>query len=138
MSSYAEFLERKRALATPTGILEPGDVHPMLHNWQADIVRWACKTGRAAIFADCGLGKTFMQLEWARLVADRTLIVAPLSVARQTEREAAKLGIPYSTIAGVCNGTRGIGRDLAARMHRADQTLDASVLLWVRPIKRAA
>lgn len=51
---------------------------------------------------------------------------------------AAKLCIPYSTIAGVCNGTRGIGRDLAARMHRADQSLDASVLLWVRPIKRAA
>ena len=51
---------------------------------------------------------------------------------------AAKLAIPYSTIAGVCNGTRGIGRDLAARMHRADQSLDASVLLWVRPIKRAA
>jgi plasmid maintenance system antidote protein VapI len=53
-------------------------------------------------------------------------------------RVAGKLGIPYSTIAGVCNGTRGIGRDLAARMHRADQSLDASVLLWVRPIKRAA
>lgn len=49
-----------------------------------------------------------------------------------------KLDLPYSTIAGVCNGTRGIGRDLAARMHRADPALDASVLLWVRPVKRAA
>lgn len=91
--TYADFLERKRSLAAPTGLSDVGDIHPMLHDWQADVVRWACKTGRAAIFADCGLGKTFMQLEWARLVADRTLIVAPLSVARQTVREAAKLGL---------------------------------------------
>ena len=91
--TYAEFLERKRSLTKPTGIADVGDIHPMLHDWQSDIVRWACKTGRAAIFADCGLGKTFMQLEWARLVAQRTLIVAPLSVARQTAREASKLGL---------------------------------------------
>lgn len=65
----------------------------MLHEWQAEIVRWAVNRGRAAIFADCGLGKTFMQLEWARLIADRTLILAPLSVARQTVREAHKLDI---------------------------------------------
>lgn len=48
---------------------------------------------------------------------------------------AEHLGIPYSTIAGVCNGSRGIGRDLAARMSAADSSLDANLLLWVRPAK---
>lgn len=46
---------------------------------------------------------------------------------------ANKLGIPYSTIAGVCNGSRGIGRQLAARMAQADDSLDASWLVWVEP-----
>lgn len=91
--SYADFLARKEKRVPTIGpSIDPGAVHPMLHDWQAAIVSWACKRGRAAIFADCGLGKTFMQLEWARLVSPRTLIVAPLSVARQTAREAAKIG----------------------------------------------
>lgn len=47
------------------------------------------------------------------------------------------LNIPYSTIAGVCNGSRGIGRDLAAKMAAADPALDASKLLWVRSIPKA-
>lgn len=45
-----------------------------------------------------------------------------------------KLGIPYSTIAGVCNGSRGVGRDLAKRMADADPTLDMKVLVWIEPI----
>lgn len=48
---------------------------------------------------------------------------------------AAALGIPYSTIAGVCNGSRGIGRSLARRMAAADPDLDESVLVWVEPLK---
>lgn len=51
---------------------------------------------------------------------------------------AELLDIPYSTIAGVCNGSRGIGRDLAARMAAADPKLNASLLLWVRATERAA
>lgn len=49
---------------------------------------------------------------------------------------AAHLGIPYSTIAGVCNGSRGIGRDLAAKMAAADPALDASKLVWVRAVPK--
>lgn len=93
MSDYAAFLASKKRRVLDAGIeVDPSDIHPMLFEWQAEIVRWAVKRGRAAIFADCGLGKTFMQLEWARLSGDRTLILAPLSVARQTVREAAKIG----------------------------------------------
>jgi hypothetical protein len=92
--TYAEFLASKKKAAVAVGpTVEAGDVHPMLHDWQTEIVAWSVRQGRSAIFADCGLGKTFMQLEWARLIAERTLILAPLSVARQTVREAAKIGV---------------------------------------------
>ena len=92
--TYQDFLARKQREAKPVGVtIDAGDIHPMLHDWQAEIVKWAVHRGRAALFADCGLGKTFMQLEWARLMGERTLIVAPLSVARQTVREAQKLDI---------------------------------------------
>lgn len=91
--SYADFLAAKKRRESDAGIeVEASEVNPMLFDWQTAIVRWAVRRGRAAIFADCGLGKTFMQLEWARLSADRALILAPLSVARQTAREAAKIG----------------------------------------------
>jgi len=65
----------------------------MLHDWQRELVVWAVRTGRAAIWADTGLGKTVMQVEWARLSGDRVLIVAPLAVCQQTVREAAKVGV---------------------------------------------
>jgi hypothetical protein len=93
--SYAAFLQRKQKRVQPLGrTVERSDINAILHEWQADIVAWAVGRGRAAIFADCGLGKTFMQLEWARLVTDKpSLIVAPLSVARQTQREADRLGM---------------------------------------------
>lgn len=92
--SYQEFLARKQKQVQQIGPeCSTDQVNPVLHEWQAEIVAWAVRTGRAAIFADCGLGKTFMQLEWARLISPRTLLIAPLSVARQTVREASKLGL---------------------------------------------
>jgi hypothetical protein len=94
VTDYAEFLARKRLRFADHGVtVDEGQVHPMLHDWQRRIVAWAARKGRAAIFADCGLGKTFMQVEWARLCGDTSLILAPLSVARQTVREAAKVGV---------------------------------------------
>lgn len=92
MSDYQEFLQNKDVRAKSVG-KEPGEVNPMLFPFQRDIVRWAVRKGRAAIFADTGLGKSFMQLEWARLIGEKTLIVAPLAVAFQTIEEAAKLGL---------------------------------------------
>jgi len=94
MSNYAEFLETKRRAVHADGPrIAPDSIHPVLHDWQAELTAWAVRTGRAAIWADTGLGKTFMQLEWARLSGDTALIVAPLAVCHQTVREAAKLGI---------------------------------------------
>ena len=94
MMDYSEFLARKQARVEKPGIEVTADqIHPMLHDWQNELVQWAVRTGRAALWADTGMGKTVMQLEWARLSAPTSLIVAPLAVCQQTVREAAKLGI---------------------------------------------
>jgi DNA modification methylase/superfamily II DNA or RNA helicase len=78
----------------PSGhTVEPDAIHESLFPFQRDLVRWAIRKGRAAIFADTGLGKTRMQIEWARLTGERALIVAPLAVAQQTVREASEIGV---------------------------------------------
>ena len=92
---YAEFLARKQSrIEKPGRTVTADNIHSMLHGWQNELVQWAVRTGRAALWADTGMGKTVMQLEWARLSGDRPLVVAPLAVCQQTVREAAKLGIP--------------------------------------------
>jgi superfamily II DNA or RNA helicase len=94
---YTAFLADKVKLGNRTGIdIDPGDLHPMLKPHQRALTAWAVRKGTAAIFADTGLGKSFMQLEWARAIDKRTLFLAPLSVARQTVREAAKLDMPLA------------------------------------------
>ncbi|MEA4855218.1 hypothetical protein, partial [Solidesulfovibrio sp.] len=81
--SYLDFLSRKMVLAQPSGF-EPGPVHPLLKPHQRDIVQWAIRGGRRAIFARFGLGKTFIQLEVLRQVLEheggRQLVIAPLGV----------------------------------------------------------
>ncbi len=104
MNSYAEFLASKHTRALAHGIVvEQSKIHPLLHPFQRDIVAWACHKGRAAIFLDTGLGKTFIQLEWCRLLGERSLIVAPLSVTRQTIREARKIGVEVRYIRGMAD-----------------------------------
>lgn len=92
--NYAEFLSAKATLAPPTGLSKVSRLSRHLFPFQRDIVRWALRRGRAAIFADCGLGKTLMQLEWAKHIPGRVLILTPLAVAQQTVREGEKFGIP--------------------------------------------
>lgn len=90
--TYESFLAAKEPAAAPCGIT-PRDIHPALFPFQRDIVEWAVRRGRAAIFADTGLGKTRMQLEWARQVGGPALVLAPLAVAHQTIREGKALGL---------------------------------------------
>lgn len=96
VNEYNNFIKLKAADDVQSGF-EPSSIGEHLFDFQAAIVEWACKRGRAAIFADTGLGKTAMQTEWARQVADHTggmvLIAAPLCVAQQTVEESAKFGI---------------------------------------------
>lgn len=91
--SYEAFIESKRIVLADSGLAEVPPLNPMLFEFQRDIVGWALRKGRAALFADCGLGKTPMQLEWARCVPGPVLILAPLAVAQQTVREGKKFGI---------------------------------------------
>lgn len=93
--TYAAFLARKRQFSGDSGF----DAEPpaFLYDFQAELIRWALRRGRAAIFADCGLGKTPMQLAWADAVVRRTnrpvLIATPLAVGYQLIRESEKFGI---------------------------------------------
>lgn len=100
VNGYADFLATKTLRAKRTGRhdVDVTDVNPLLHEWQARGVVWAVQTGRCALLWDCGLGKTFAQVEWARLSADTSLIVAPLSVARQTVREARKIDVDVTYV----------------------------------------
>lgn len=92
--SYVDFLRRKVAAAPHEGLsVDPGDLHSYLHPWQREIVAWALNTGRTALWADTGLGKTVMQLEWARQLGGVSLVVAPLAVCEQTVREARKIDV---------------------------------------------
>ena len=95
---YLEFLNQKKFILESSGFeVDKNALNPMLYDFQKDIDRWSLAKGRAAIFADCGLGKTPMQLEWANQVHNYTggkiLILAPLAVASQTQREGFKFGV---------------------------------------------
>lgn len=109
---YQEFLDGKRK-AAPSAGFTPAEINPMLFDFQRDIVKWACRKGKAAIFADCGMGKTPMQLEWAHQVllhegGGSVLILAPLAVAEQTAREGAKFGIPVKVCRTQADVVEGI------------------------------
>jgi len=96
MSDYSAFLHAKTQAGADSGFA-PVWQPDFLFDFQQAIVDWAVRKGRAAIFADCGLGKTAMGLTWASNVARKTarpvLYLTPLAVASQTVREADKFGI---------------------------------------------
>lgn len=102
MNDYREFLTAKALTVAPVGF-EPKEFRVPLFPFQRDIVSLACKLGRFCVWADCGMGKTPMQLEWAHQVCietgGRVLILAPLAVSHQTVREAEKFhveGVAFS------------------------------------------
>jgi len=100
---YTEFLKHKTKSHQLTGFdIEESDLNKNLFPFQKFIVKRALKSGKYAIFADCGLGKTLMQLEWANQVSIQTskpvLILAPLAVKGQTIQEASKFGISLEFI----------------------------------------
>ena len=106
---YAEFLASKAQLDGGCGFA-PSFVHPDAYDFQSHLVEWAVRQGRAAIFADCGLGKTLMQMTWAQNVARETnkpvLILSPLMVSIQTLEEAEKFGFDAArSTDGTFNGS---------------------------------
>ncbi len=96
LAAYQAFLDRDSPRVAAHGFA-PADLNPLLYPFQAHIVERALRMARAAVFADTGLGKTAIELEFARQVAQhtgrRSLILAPLAVAGQTIRESDNLGM---------------------------------------------
>ena len=96
VNDYQKFLEMKTHEGVNTGF-KSNWMPDILYPFQKHLVDWSLKKGRGAIFADCGLGKTFIQLTWAQNIIRKTnkpvLILTPLSVATQTVGEGAKLGV---------------------------------------------
>jgi len=98
---YEDFVASKRRKEVATGH-QPGDLNEHLFDFQHAIVSWAVRRGRAAIFADTGLGKTLMQLSWADEVASHTggivLVLAPLAVSEQTIEQGSTFGIEVKRV----------------------------------------
>ena len=100
--NYDEFIEQKSRKAMAYGF-EPYEITAPLFDWQKHVASWAVRKGRAALFEECGLGKTLQQLEWASQIARHTgkpvIVLTPLSVANQTQREAVKFGYTAKVVA---------------------------------------
>lgn len=98
---YQKFIKTKQKNHIESGF-EVTELNDLLFDWQKKAVSIALKKGRFALFMDCGLGKTFMQLEWAYRVSKHTngkvLILAPLAVVQQTKREAHKFNVSLENI----------------------------------------
>ena len=122
MSEYSDFLVAKEPTVQPRGF-EARLLNRHLFGWQAQLVRWALRLGSAALFEDCGLGKTLQQLAWADAVVRHTkgsvLILTPLAVAAQTIREAERFNVD-----GVCyarNRAEASGRIVVTNYERLDE-----------------
>ena len=121
VAEYCQFLEGKRRTAHDTGIEIPDHfISKTLFPFQRDLTRWALRKGRAAVFADCGLGKTFMQLEWAAHIPGRVLILAPLAVAQQTVAEAAKLSQTAGMVAYARNQSEAYSQIVVTNYEMAE------------------
>lgn len=110
--SYHDFLLRKRIVDPMTGLASVPPLPDAMFAFQRDITSWAMRRGRAALFAGTGLGKTFMELTWGNAIASETqgmiLHLAPLAVAQQIIREAAKWGIPARHVSQQSDCVAGI------------------------------
>jgi hypothetical protein len=132
--SYADFLARKLATCVPTGIAHVGDLSGYsLMPHQSDLVAWALRRGRAAIFADTGLGKTRIQLAWADRIhaetSERVLILAPLAVAAQTVAEGAAIGVEVTHCREADDVRDGINITNYDRLHKFDPVMFGAVVL---------
>lgn len=133
--TYTEFLNSKAQLEGDHGFA-PIDLPEWMFDFQQSLVEWALRKGRAAIFADCGLGKTPMQLVWADNVARHTnkpvLILTPLAVGPQTVREAEKFGIEAVHCRDGQYGNAQIVVTNYERLHYFDSKVYETYLLGAR------
>lgn len=130
--TYQEFLQTKRQRVMDDGIVIPNPAD-YLYDWQQHVTSWALRKGRAAVFADCGLGKTPMQLTWAKHIAEHsrkpTLILAPLAVSQQTKREGEKFGIEVHLCRDQSDVRDGVNIANYEMLHHFDASVFGSLVL---------
>ena len=142
MNDYRNFIKGKHKTIQDSGFSVPASwLSPFLADWQAVLVEWALRKGRAALFEECGMGKTLQQLAWADAVCRYTngnvLILAPLAVARQTVAEGAKFGIEVNYARDAGQVRPGITVTNYERMHLFDSSGFAGVALDESSILKA-
>jgi len=133
---YQDFIASKIRTAKPLGFsVSVNDLPKGLRDWQAKCVVWALQRGRAALFQDTGLGKTFQQLSWADAVCKHTggpvVIHTPVGVRSQTQREAEKFGIetPVKVVDEIGEVHNGINLINYEKMHKFDASIWVGVVL---------
>jgi DNA modification methylase len=95
---YNDFLKNKVVTIKDSGFdVDKSEINPYLFDWQISVVQWALKLGKAALFEECGLGKTLQYIEWSKHICKHTngsvLICEPLAVTHQTIAEGKKIGV---------------------------------------------
>lgn len=131
--AYAEFLARKAFIVPATGITAAPALSTKLKEHQRLLTAWALRRGRAAIFAETGLGKGWMILEWARVVAEHTgksvIVLAPLAVSQQFAREAEKLGAGVTICSTQADVRPGVNVTNYQKLHKFDASSFGGVAL---------
>ena len=130
--TYDDFLKKKKITVKPSGF-DCDEMNPALFNWQNDVVRWALRKGKCAIFSDCGTGKTRMELQWAEKVHEHEnapiLILAPLAVAQQTRREGIACGIDVSVVRSQSECSNGLNITNYEMLEHFDPSFFCGVVL---------
>lgn len=133
MSTYEELLASKRSTAPSVGVTDHAPLDDRLFPHQRDLVSWALRRGKAAIFADTGLGKSRMEIEWALHVVVETnkpvMILAPLAVARQMVSEGETVGVAVKLCRDGSDVSDGINVTNYDRLHRFDAASFGGVVL---------
>lgn len=132
MNNYIDFLKNKQITAQSSGFdVDIKMLNKNLFDWQRDIVRWALKKGKCALFEDCGLGKTLQQLVWGEQVSKHTkrpiLIIAPLAVTVQTKAEGDKFGISVN----ICRTQEDVVHGINITNYEMIEHFDASAFSGV-------
>lgn len=141
MTNYIDFVNSKSKFDKPSGFEVVPELPSMLFDFQRDIVKWALMRGRAAIFANTGMGKSFMELAWGNAVHQMTggnvLLLTPLAVAGQMVREAGKFGLQAKQCSHQSEVQPGLTVTNYAKLHHFDVESFTGVILDESSILKA-
>ncbi len=133
--NYNKFIQTKKNKVLSVSKINTDDIklNKYLFDWQKLIVKWCLKMGKSALFAECGLGKTIMQLDWANQVSIQTkkpvLILAPLAVSIQSQEEGVKFGMKVNVCLDNSDVKKGINITNYEKLHKFDTSKFSGVVI---------